>query len=219
MGREFIPEVDQGNFVIKLTADAGASLEATETLARRAGATVLKEPEVKDVFINIGHDSIEKTEKALGDFEPNIAWVTVVLHDSRQRSVKDIVDGLRPKISKIPEMAAEYVLNQNVTRMLQQKQAAEEILEIKGPDLQTIMDLTKRVKTRLEEIEYIQDVQSNLAEDETEIKISVDRPKAATFKLSVKDIADTLKTAIEGELATKFHDGDQEIDIVVKLRE
>jgi len=219
MGREFIPEVDQGNFVIKLTAPAQASLEATEALALQAGMIVKNVPEVKDVFINIGHDAIEKTEKALGDFEPNIAWMTVVLHESRQRSVKELVDGLRSEISKLPEIKAEYILNQNVTRMLRQKQAAEEILEIKGPGLETIMDLTKLVKTRLEEIEYIKDVQSSLAEDETEIKISVDRQKAAVFKLSVKNIADTLKTAIEGELATKFHEGDQEIDIVVKLRD
>ena len=50
-------------------------------------------------------------------------------------------------------------------------------------------------------------------------QIAVDREKAATLNLSVKDIADTLKTSMEGEVATKFHDADQDVDILVRLRE
>jgi len=219
MGREFIPDVDQGNFVIKVTAPTGTGLETTEAAAYQVGKIVLKVPEVKEVFVNIGYDTIEKTEKALGDFEPNIAEMTVILNERRPRSVVELVDVLRPQISKIPHIRPEYILSQNITQILRQKQASTEILEISGPTLESIKELTRLVKSRLEEIEFLKDVKSSLGGDETEIKISVDREKAAGFKLSVKDIADTLKTAMEGELATKFHGTDQEIDIIVKLRD
>jgi HAE1 family hydrophobic/amphiphilic exporter-1 len=218
MGREFIPDVDQGNFVIKASMPTGTGLEATEAAALHIDKVVRGVPEVKDVFINIGHDVIEKTEKALGDFEPNIARVTVVLKDNRQRSVREIVDGLRPEISAMPAIEVEYILNQNVTQILRQRQAAVELLEISGPDLEAIANLAGLISGKLEAIESLKDVKSSLAGDETEIKISVDHDKAAGFKLSVQDIADTLKTAMEGESATKFHDADQQIDIVVKLR-
>jgi HAE1 family hydrophobic/amphiphilic exporter-1 len=219
MGKEFIPEVDQGNFIMRVSTPMGTGLETTEVIASQLGETVLSLPEVKDVFINIGHDSVDKTEKALGDFEPNIARITVILDEDRKRSVKEVVDDLRPMILKIPDVQTEYILNQNVTQILRQKQAAVEILEISGPDLKTIEDVTQTIINKLKKIEYLKDVKSSLSGDETEVKISIDREKAAGFKLSVKDIADTLKTAMEGEQATKFHDADQEIDIVVKLRE
>jgi HAE1 family hydrophobic/amphiphilic exporter-1 len=219
MGQEFIPDVDQGNFIIKASMPAGTGLESTEAAALQVDKIVRNVPEVKDVFVNIGHDAIEKTEKALGDFEPNIARVTVVLNENRRRSVKEIVDGLRPEVSTIPDIQVEYILNQNVTQILRQKQAAVELLEISGPDLETIENLSRLITGKLEAIESLKDVKSSLAGDETEIKISVDHEKAAGFKLSVQDIADTLKTAMEGESATKFHDADRQIDIVVKLRD
>jgi len=56
-------------------------------------------------------------------------------------------------------------------------------------------------------------------EDEPEIQISVDREKAASFKLSIKDIADSVKTSMEGDVATKYHDADQEVDILVRLQD
>jgi HAE1 family hydrophobic/amphiphilic exporter-1 len=101
---------------------------------------------------------------------------------------------------------------------LRQKQEAPEILEISGPDLDTIETLTNDVLTELSTIGYLKDIKSNLGDDETEIQITVDREKAATFKLTVKKIADTLKTAVDGEVATKYYDTDEEVDIVVRLR-
>jgi HAE1 family hydrophobic/amphiphilic exporter-1 len=175
-------------------------------------------PEVKDIFVNIGHDAVEKTERAFGDFEPNTAEMTVLLKEERRRSVEDMVDVLRAEISKIKDVQTEFILNQNVGQMLKQKQQAPEILEISGPDFKMIQDITTKVLAELSKIECLKDVKSNLDEDETEIQITVDREKAATYRLTVKNIADTLKTAIKGDVATQYYHADEETDIVVKLR-
>jgi len=219
MGKEFIPHVDQGSFVIKVTTPSGTTLSSTEAVMVKIGKILKKESEVKDVFINIGYDKKEKAEKALGEMGSNIARMTVVLNEKKKRSIGELVDAIRKEISKIPEIETDYILNQDITRLLKQKQNAPEILEIGGPDLETIKKLTQKVIGKLEKIESLKDVKSSLGKDETEIQISVDREKAAGFKLSIKNIADTIKIAMEGKVATKFHDSDQEVDIVVKLRD
>jgi HAE1 family hydrophobic/amphiphilic exporter-1 len=219
MGKEFIPNVDQGNVTLKIRMPVSTTLEATDEMASRIGAKVLTLPEVKDIFVNIGHDAIEKTETALGEFESNTARMTVLLNDERQRSVEDIVNVLRDEINGMGEFETEFVFNQNVQQMLRQKSEATEILEISGPSLEMLADITSQVSSKLSRFEFLQDLQSNLGDEENEIQIVLDREKAATFKLTVKNIADTLKTAIEGEVATTYYDTEQEVDIVVKLRD
>ena len=219
IGKEFIPDVDQGSFVIKVTTRAGSTLDSTKAVASRIQEILSKAPEVKDVFVNIGYDKKEKTEKALGELDPNLARMTVILTDKRKRSVEELVNDVRPKIAGISEAKIEYVLNQDVTQILRQQQKAPELLEIRGPDLEIVKQLTDEVIKKLIGVKGLKDIKSSLGEDEPEIRISVDRDKAASFKLSIKEIADTIKTAMEGDVDTRYHDADQEVDILVRLRD
>ena len=219
LGKQFIPNVDQGSFMIKVIKPPGTTLKTTEAVTLQIEKTIITKPAVKNVFANIGYDKNEKFEKALGDVEPNIAEVRVVLREEREKSVEELVNSVRPVIAKIPNVETEYILNQNITQMLRQKQQSPEILELKGPDFDQLKRLTTEVINTLKSIPCLQDIQSSLGKSESEIQIAVDREKAATLNLSVKDIADTLKTSMEGEVATKFHDADQDVDILVRLRE
>jgi HAE1 family hydrophobic/amphiphilic exporter-1 len=219
IGKEFLPNVDQGSFLIKVITPPGTTLKTTEAVTLQIEKTIITESEVKNVFANIGYDKNEKSEKALGDVEPNIAEVRVVLKEERERSVEEMVNSVRPVIAQIPNVETEYILNQNITQILRQKQKSPEILELKGPDLDLLKRLTSEVTNKLKSIPCLKDIQSSLGESEPEIQIVVDREKAATLSLSVKDIADTLKACMEGEVATKFHDADQDVDILVRLRD
>jgi hydrophobic/amphiphilic exporter-1 (mainly G- bacteria), HAE1 family len=219
IGKEFIPNVDQGSFVLQVTTPSGTTLETTEEVTGRIREVLSKEPEVKDVFVNIGYDRKEKTEKALGELEPNIAKMTVTLRGERLRTVGEVVNAVRPEITKIPEAEVEYILNQDVTQLLRQKQKAPEILEIRGSDLDTLRVLTGEVALKLRGVGCLGDVQSSLGKEDPEIKVFVDREKAARHRLTVKEIADTVKTAMEGDAASAYRDADQDVDIMVRLRD
>jgi len=219
MGKEFIPAVDQGSFNVKITTPPGTSLGSTAALVKKVGKIFSGITEVKDVFVNIGYDRHEKTEMALADAEQNVGRMTVVLKPVRSRSLDEIVNAARPDIALIPGAKIEYILNQDVSQFLALKQESPEILKITGTKLETIKKLTAEVLNRLRELDCLEDLKSSLLEDEPEIQIHTDRLKAASLKLTIKDIADTVKTAVEGEVVTRFHDDDQEIDIRVRLRD
>jgi hydrophobic/amphiphilic exporter-1 (mainly G- bacteria), HAE1 family len=219
IGQEFLPEVDQGSFVLEVTAAPGSTLEYTEALASRIVDVLKEEGEVKDVLVNIGYDRKEKVEKALGGMEPHIARITVVLEEKRERTVKQLADAVSPRLAGMGAAEIEYILNQDVIHLLRQKQKAPEILEIRGSDLGVIRDLTREMTEKLMGVEGLRDVYSSSSEEEPEIRIAVDREKAAGFKLTVKEIADTIKTAMEGSVATTYRDGDEDVDILVRLRE
>jgi len=219
MGKEFIPAVDQGSFNVKITTPPGTSLGSTVALVRKVGKIFSGISEVQDVFVNIGYDRHEKTEMALADAEQNIGRMTVILKPDRSRSLEEIVNGARPEIALIPGAKIEYILNQDVSQFLALKQESPEILKITGTTLKTIQQITAEALDKLRELDCIEDLKSSLLEDEPEIQIHPDRLKAASLKLTIKDIADAVKTAVEGEVVTRFHDDDQEIDIRVRLRD
>jgi len=61
------------------------------------------------------------------------------------------------------------------------------------------------------------DLKSDFNESRPEIKITIDREKAAMFKLSTASIASTIRTAINGVEASKYRVGEDEYDITVRL--
>lgn len=218
MGQEFLPQVDQGTFVLQVTAPPEATLESTGGLALKVGKILSAQPEVKEVFVNIGYDKKEKAESVLGETKSNVAKVTAVLRKKRKRSASEVVNGVRAKIAGISGIQVDYIVNQDVTQFVREKQRVPELLEIRGPDMETLRVLGDQVLERLKAVKGLKDVTSSLGREVPEVQISVDREKAASYGLTVKQIGDTLKTAMDGEVATKYREQAQDVDIRVRLR-
>ncbi len=219
LGTEFLPNVDQGSFVLQVTTKPGSTLESTEATAAEIQRLLSADRDVENVFVSIGYDRKEKMEKALGGLEGNIARITVTLKQGRARSLQEIVAAIRPRLSQIDGAEIEYVLNQDVTQLLRQKQTAPEILEVRGADLGTIRSLTEEIIQKIKRVKGLEDVQSSVQAEAPELQLVVDRQKAARYQLTIKDVADAVKTAMEGRAATTYREEDQEVDITVRLQD
>jgi hydrophobic/amphiphilic exporter-1 (mainly G- bacteria), HAE1 family len=218
IGQEFLPQVDQGSFLLQVTTPAGTTLESTGKTALQIEEILSAEPEVKDVFVNIGYDKKEKTESVLGETKQNVARETAVLREKRKRTTRQVVNAVRAKIAGIPGVEVDYIFNQDVTQFTRQKERIPELLEISGPDMATLRRLSDQVVERLKAVKGLRDVATSLGSEEPEVQVSVDREKAASYGLSVKQIGDTLKTAMDGEVATKYRDQAEDVDILVRLQ-
>jgi HAE1 family hydrophobic/amphiphilic exporter-1 len=220
MPMEFMPNVDQGQFLLKVTTPPESNLRATERVISQIEEILLQRPEVQTITANIGYDKKEKAEKSLGELETNVGYLMVTLKDRRERkrSVEQLVNEIRPGIAQIPKAEVEYILQQNILQFLKQKKKTPELLEIRGMDLEKLQALSHDVRERLKEIKGLKDIESSMGRVESEVQVVVDREKAASYKLTLKEVADTIKVAMEGEVATKFFEKDKEIDIRVRLR-
>ncbi|MGH2575348.1 MAG: efflux RND transporter permease subunit, partial [Ignavibacteria bacterium] len=90
-------------------------------------------------------------------------------------------------------------------------------LEIAGDDFVKLGELSNRIQREIKDIPGIKDLRDNFDEARPEIKIVVNREKAALYKLSTASIASTIRTAINGTTASKFRVADEEYDITVRL--
>jgi multidrug efflux pump subunit AcrB len=93
-------------------------------------------------------------------------------------------------------------------------------LEISGKDMDMLRQISERVLTILENDPVygkLDGLESDLPEPSPEVRVNVDREKAAVYGLSTQDIGNTVRQAINGVEASQYRDGKEEYDITVRL--
>ena len=90
---------------------------------------------------------------------------------------------------------------------------------MKGKYFDELDAITSELKAELAQISGVTDINDNYALGQEEIKLYIDEDKANEYGLTIRQIAFAARNAFEGANATVFRDGDEEIDVVVKLSE
>ncbi len=221
LDREMLPRVDQGQFILRANLPPGTRLEVTDRVAQRIERVLQATPEVRDLTVTIGSSKEKRAEELLETLGSHQAQVLVNLKERRlrRRSTADIVQELKETFGREPLEGAdiEYLLQESVFKSAFLG-STPIVVEVKGTDLPRIERLAEEVKKGLEGIPGLYGVKTSQIPPSPETKIRVMKDRAATYHLSVSDIALTAQTALKGFVATKFKEEGQEIDIRVRLR-
>jgi len=208
LGRELIPPMKQGEFGIRMDAPPGTRLEETEKLAQNIENILLATPEVASVGVEIG---VEKT-KATGERGDNIAQFSVVLKNPEimvQRQ-EEIMERLRGQIASV---SAEQITF-NLPTLFSFKTAVE--LQIRGDDLQELKGVGQRALDAIKDIDGLKDPELSVKKGYPEIIVELDRDLLATKGISPIQVAQRLRTEVQGDVATRFSRAGEKIDIRVR---
>ena len=215
VGTEFLPEQDQGSFVVDIDMPVGTALEATDEVAAQLEQLVVDNvAELKVLQATVGSaDSFF----GVGGSGSHIATIRVALVDlsARDKSVWEIQDDLRKKIGPIP--GAKITVTQEGGGG-PFGGGAPVTIDIRGYDLDRSKRLAEQVKGIVERVEGTRNVQTSIEEGNPELQIRVDRPKASALGLNVSTIARVLRSSVSGTTATRYRKSGEEFDIVVRLR-
>ncbi|MDO7789007.1 efflux RND transporter permease subunit, partial [Desulforamulus aquiferis] len=88
---------------------------------------------------------------------------------------------------------------------------------VAGNDPEKLNELSEQVRDTISRVAGVTDARTDWALGQPEVQINVDHNRTAHYGISVKDVADTARAAINGENAGIFRDGDKEVDMVVRL--
>lgn len=89
-------------------------------------------------------------------------------------------------------------------------------LSIRGEDLDGLDELGNEVIQRIETVPGVVNVDRNLDDTEPEFRVHVDRERAAEFGLTVSEVGNTVRAAVDGVIATELTRGDREVDVRVR---
>ena len=222
LSKEFMPKIDQREFVMKVNLITGTRLEITDSVVKKIESRLLKNRDVASVAVTIGSSK----EKAMGDVIETLgshqANIIVNLKKGKEKgklSTSEIIQGLKKELDKenMEGAGIEYILQESIFKSALMG-SAPIVIEIKGHDLNFTKRLYEEVQQGLTRIVGIYGIMTSLAPPAPETKVNIIKDKTALYNLSVGAISQAAHVALKGVTATKFKEQGREIDIKVRLR-
>jgi HAE1 family hydrophobic/amphiphilic exporter-1 len=206
MGNDFVNPEDRGQWNVDIELPAGTSLEETTRLSALVEDEVSKIPVVTTVFATHGPDS--ETNKSR-------LRIVAIPKNERTLTLAQLKDMTRVIAAKIPR--ANVVITDPAFIEGAGVQAAIMIMA-NGEKYEDIVPVARGIEQALQSTPGVADVQVKYSPGMPELKVAVDRQRAADQGLAVAQVAMALRTAVEGEEATKLRQGKEEIPVVVRIR-
>ncbi len=222
VGNEFIPEEDTGDVRITVNLALGTRVEETDKLAARI-EDIFEEnvPEARLIFVRSGTPPGQgRVAGGASGSHVIVSGVKLVPKAQRQRSVFEIGAQVRKEIQKIPGVMKTDVMAGNpIGRMITGLGGKAIQIEVIGHSFEDTDAVANRIKEIMERTPGAVDASISREINRPELKIVVDREKAATLNINMNTIASSAKAYIEGTAATKYREKGETYDIYVRLEE
>ncbi len=205
LGSQFFPESDQSTFNLVVNASPGSSLQQTSSICEKVESKLRAFPEVTTVLTTIGSGNNPVTFA-------NILVKLLPTHD-RKRSDKEIIRKIREEIK--------YLAGANISIRTQGGPGGNEkpvTLSIRGDNLSKLQTIADKVENIVKSTPGAVDIENSLEISKPELRINIDREKASDLGINPFLIASTIRSMVDGYVATKFQQGEDQIDVRVRLK-
>ena len=208
LGRELIPALKQGEFGIRMEAPPGTRIEETQDLAKRIEEIIIADPDVDTVSVEIGQEK-SRTGSERGE---NIAQFNILLENPEVNAERQdvVIERLRRQVAAVSSDQNTFTL----PTLFSFKTAVE--LQIRGDDLEELKRVGKRVLTAIRGVQGLKDADLSVKKGYPEIIIELDRDLLASRGISALQVAQRLRSEVQGDVATRFSRMGEKIDIRVR---
>jgi hydrophobic/amphiphilic exporter-1 (mainly G- bacteria), HAE1 family len=218
VGYNFLPDEDESAFQVSLRAPQGTSLAATQSVLDRVARDVREQiPGVQNTLVNAGGFG--------GGGSPNSGSVQVSLTPVKERefSQSELIQKTRDMIRK-RKYPKEYVINasggSSIGASLGQGRGGSSLgLYISGPEIAKLDEYSEKLVERIKKDENFRDADRSLQLSSPEVRIIIDRQRAADLGVRAGDVAQALNTLAAGARVTTYSEGSDQYDVVVRAGE
>lgn len=215
MPTSVIGSIDRGESMVNVELPPGTTLKVTEEKIRTLTDILRKEPEVKNVFSQVGTPTEGggrgRTGSA-GAVNSGTLYVTLVDRSKRKRSQQQFEDEIRDKLNAVSGPRLSFLARGGITGKLK--------LVLVGDDSHVLREFTDKLCDEIRTLPGISDIVSSAALERPEIQVIPDFAKAAEQGLSVETIARTALIATLGDVERnlpKFNLPERQINIRVQI--
>jgi len=208
----FMPDMDEGAFVLDYNMPVGTSLLQTDKVMRRVEAVLQRTPDISGY--------IRRTGAELGFFatEPYTGDILVSLKPPGQRRpAHELFDVLREELkAEVPELETEFV--PLVQDQINDLAGVDRPIEVKvfGPDFATLRTLAEKVGKVVEDVRGVADMNAHVFLGNPDIVIRPDSVQTARVGLTVADVEAQLNASLYGQVASTIPEQDRMTKIRVR---
>ena len=224
LGFEFMPKGDMPMMLMSAKMPVGTSLEETDRVIKVIEDSFMNIPEKKFILASIGPSEMGGgmgASQGLGATDVNEAMVIARLVDKedRKKSSTVIMDEIRMQIPKLNNATFEFMDLSGMMTGGMGSGGAPVAIKLFGKDLDTMKAFAKEISERIKDVDGLRDINISMKEGKPELHVLVDRKKAAQLGLAVGQIANTVRVATLGTVATRYRKAGEETDVRVRFQE
>ncbi|WP_304199164.1 CusA/CzcA family heavy metal efflux RND transporter [Flavobacterium alvei] len=219
MGGEFIPTLDEGDFVIQPVLKTGTSLSKTIATTTKIEKIILKNfPEVEQVVSRIGAAEVPTDPMSMEEsdiivkLKPKSEWVSASSKD-------ELADKIKAAIEKqIPNMDIEFTqpIEMRFNELISGTRS-DVAVKIFGEDLEVLAHKAIEIKKAIQNIEGASDVIIEKTEGLPQMAVSYDRSKIARYGLNIADLNEIIALGFAGKTVGNVFEGEKRFDMVIRL--
>jgi len=213
----FLPNLDEGNINVSITTDRGINVARMNTVTEQIEQILSKQPEVETLFTTVGGFVFGRSQHE----SPNRSSIQVQLKPIHQRagiSSQEWIQRVQKELTAARMAGVQVRLSSRGIRGIRFNRSDDDFaLRVKGPDLAILEALADQLVEKLKGIKGLNNLQHSAEEKNQELAVRVDRERAASYDLTVEDVGQAVRFALEGLKVTDFIAGDRSIDVLLRL--
>jgi CzcA family heavy metal efflux pump len=221
VGNEFIPAEDTGDLRITVSLPVGTRVEESDKVAKKIEDIFDGIKERKFSYVRSGQvQGIGRMTGQASGSHVVYGGIKLTPKDQRDKSDKEFGQLIRSQIRRIPGVEkADVATGSMINQMIMGGGGKAIQVEIIGNSIEQTDILAEKVRKIVESVPGAVDATISRDTNRPEIRISVDRERAASLGLNLTSVAQNIKMFIEGTSATKYREKGRTYDIYVRLEE
>lgn len=232
VSQDYIPtNVDESEFEVRLTGREGASVKSMEHVVGLVEQQLADIRGVEVMLVTGGQGGVGSVngarmylrlqDIATRSFSLARLWHGITRGDPMSAwrdnfTQRQVMTEVRRRLGSIPDLRIS-VRNQTSMR---QGAPVDIDFSVMGPDAEQLAQISEQIRQKAQEIPGVVDVDTTLRLDKPELRVSIDRERAAAVGVDVQEIADTLRVAVGGDdRVSRYRDtvADDAYDVELRL--
>ncbi|WP_369765120.1 CusA/CzcA family heavy metal efflux RND transporter [Flavobacterium sp. WC2429] len=219
MGGEFIPTLDEGDFVIQPVLKTGTTLTKTIATTTKIEKIILKNfPEVEQVVSRIGAAEVPTDPMSMEEsdvivkLKPKSEWVSASSKDELADKIKTAIE------KQIPNMEIEFTqpIEMRFNELISGTRS-DVAVKIFGEDLNVLARKAHEIKKAIAKVEGASDIIIEKTEGLPQMTVKYDRSKIARYGLNISDLNEMIALGFAGKTVGNVFEGEKRFDMVIRL--
>lgn len=220
MGGEFVPTLDEGDFVIQPVLKTGTSLSKTIEITTQIENILLDNfPEVDQVVSRIGAAEVPTDPMSMEEsdviikLKPRKHWVTA-------KSKDELADKFKEALLVIPGIDIEFTqpiemrFNELITGV-----RSDVAVKIFGEDLGILTDKANQIKNLIGNVDGASDITVEKVSGLPQMSVKLDKQKIAIYGLNTFDVNNMITSGFSGQIFGTVFEGEKQFDLVFRLKD
>lgn len=220
MGGEFVPTLDEGDFVIQPVLKTGMSLTETVKMTTRIESIVKRFPEVNQVVSRIGAAEVPTDPMSMEESDviitlfPKKTWTTAKTKDGLADALKAAI------LEEIPGIEVEFTqpIEMRFNELISGVRS-DLAIKVFGSDLEKLFEIASDIDGKIKGVLGAADIVIEKVEGLPQVVVSYDRQKMSRYGVSVQTLNDLIAIGFSGLKAGQIYEGESQFDLVLRFEE